>query len=345
MINKIIAHIKRRIATYKTQKRIFETIQKGNMVWCKMPLSKKQLKKIEESHRVRPYLIVDKGPNFLLGYYTSSKNRKDLNNYQKYIIKGIKYKRSKDSCIDLTNIKKVRIRNIKSTYIKLSQIDIKNIEKRIRINQYRGNRDILRFNEPIYIEVGDVIQKNKSLYYIYSEDNVNIYGFKIQKRNKQNQELEKIKVNKKKYYANFKEFRVINRNDDFEILDIATDEEIIKIFNEKNMKKRVIEKDVEEILERNNNEYQIGTVFKYGKSTVMYLYTENNKFYGVDLLWYKIKPRLFEIKKITKKELLEIKELEEINKILEFLIEKNIQNSNIKKIHEYVREMLYFSMV
>ena len=38
------------------QKALFKKLQKGDMVWAKMPLSNKELEKIEEKHRIRPYL-------------------------------------------------------------------------------------------------------------------------------------------------------------------------------------------------------------------------------------------------------------------------------------------------
>lgn len=76
----------------------------------------------------------------------------------------------------------------------------------------------------------------------------------------------------------------------------------------------------------------------------MYLYSEKGKYYGVDLLWHQIKPRIFEIKQIQKRKLLGMKNLEEINKILEVLEEKKMQNKKVKKIHQYVRNMLFSSV-
>ena len=64
----------------------------------------------------------------------------------------------------------------------------------------------------------------------------------------------------------------------------------------------------------------------------MFLYMDNGKYYGIDLLWYRIKPRIFEIKEIQKRKLVEMKKLEDINKVLEFFVENNIQNKKIKKI-------------
>ena len=344
IIKQLYNNIIRRVAMNKEKRVIFNETQKGDMLWCNMPLPKKQLKEIEESHRVRPYLVVEKGQNFLLCYQSSSKNREELNNYQKYFINGKKYRNKKDSWIDLTEVQKIKIKNIKSPYIKLSQIDIKKIEKRIWISQNRGNSNLIRFNEPIHLEIGDVVEKDEITYYIYSEDNVNIYGFKIQKRNKEKKNLEQIRINRRIYYTNFKELKTINRNDIFDIINIASEEEIITIFNKKSARKLKPDENIDKILKDDKSGFEIGSVFKYGNSTAMFLYYEKGKYYGVDLLWYKIKPRIFVIKDIKKRKLIGMKNLEDINKILEFFVEINIQNNTIKKIYQHVRNLLYSSI-
>ena len=45
----------------------------GNLVWALMPLSDDELERIEESHRIRPYLVVAKDENYFYGYYCSTK--------------------------------------------------------------------------------------------------------------------------------------------------------------------------------------------------------------------------------------------------------------------------------
>ena len=343
-IKQIYNNIIEKIIVHKQKKEIFSEAQVGDILWCSMPLRKRDLQKIEESHRIRPYLVVEKGNNFLLCYQSSSKNREELNNYQKYFIDAKKYRNKKDSWIDLTDVKKIKIKNIKSPYMKLNQIDIKKIEKRIIIGQYRENYNLIKFNEPILLEAGDVIVKDKISYYIYADDNVNIYGFKIQKYNKEKEKLEKIIINKKTYYTNFKEYKTINRNDNIDIINIASGKEISQISKEKQVRKLQTSDNTEKFLKDNKKGFEIGSTFQYGKSTVMFLYTDNGKYYGIDLLWYRIKPRIFEIKEIQKRKLVEMKKLEDINRILEFFIENNIQNKKIEKIHQHIRKLLYSSV-
>ena len=196
-IKEIYNFINEKVNIVKKQKEIFENIQVGEMIWAQMPLNKKELSEIEESHRIRPYLIVKKEKNFLFCYQSSSKSRKQYNNYEEYCLNKLKYKNKKDSWLDLKSIKR--------------------IEKRICIEQNRGNSEVIKFNKSIYIEIGDVILYNEKLYYVYSEDNVNIYCFEIHKRKKENVIEENIIINRKTYYTNFKELKAINRKDKMEI--------------------------------------------------------------------------------------------------------------------------------
>lgn len=342
LLKKLCNNANNKIETHKQKKEIFNKLKIGDMVWCIMPLPKKQLNLIEQSHRIRPYLVVYKEQNFLLCYQCSSKDRVELNNCQKYLISGKKYKTKKDSWIDLTEIIKIKIKNIESTYITLNQIDIKNIEKRIKINQYKGNSNIINFNEQIYLEIGDVVLKEDTNYFIYSEDNVNVYGFKIQKKKKDEQEFEKIIIDRKTYYTNFKEFKIISRNDNVCVINIAFTEEILEIFNKR--KKLKICKEIYKELNNSQAEYEVGSTFKNGNSKVMYLYSDNQKHYGVDLLWYTINPRIFEIKNIESRKILETKNLKEINKVLEILIEKNLGGSKLKNVYNRIRKLLYTSV-
>ena len=157
------------------QKALFHKLQAGDMVWAKMPLTNKELKKMEESHRIRPYLIVEKNESYLTCYQSSSKSRRQFNNYEEFNVNRFKYKKKRDSWIDLTKTFEIPINNIESKYIQLDEIDIKKIEKRLSIEFNRENKEIRKFDKAIYINVGDVIVKNNTQYYIYAEDNIFIY--------------------------------------------------------------------------------------------------------------------------------------------------------------------------
>ena len=42
----------------KAQKSLLKEVQQGDMVWARMPLGKEELEKVEECHRIRPYLVM-----------------------------------------------------------------------------------------------------------------------------------------------------------------------------------------------------------------------------------------------------------------------------------------------
>ena len=131
---------------------------------------------------------------------------------------------------------------------------------------------LLDSGKSIYIETGDVIQHNDKLYYVYSEDNVNIYCFEIHKKRKENEKMDNIIINRKTYYTNFKELRTFNRNDNIEINNIAYENEIFEILNKKHELKEKTYGKVKEKVKLLNNKFEIGTILKYGNSSVIYLY-------------------------------------------------------------------------
>lgn len=57
-IKQIYNNLIEKSKTRQKQKEIFKNAQNGDMLWCNMPLTRKELKWVEESHRTRPYLIV-----------------------------------------------------------------------------------------------------------------------------------------------------------------------------------------------------------------------------------------------------------------------------------------------
>lgn len=125
------------------------------------------------------------------------------------------------------------------------------------------------------------------------------------------------------------------------ITNIAYIEELLAILDQKKSLKVSAYNKIQENIKRDQSEFEIGTVFQYGNSKVVYLYSRDNRYYGVDLLWYTIKPRIFEIKEIQKRKIIGTKHLKELNKILEFLLERNSQTKEINQIYKYVRSLLF----
>ncbi|MCI8621061.1 MAG: hypothetical protein HFJ50_04815 [Clostridia bacterium] len=208
-----------------SQKKLLNSIKIGDLVWAKMPLSKKELKKIEESHRIRPYLVISKDSHNIWGYPSSSSSRqnKGFNNYEEYCIPKTRYNQNKSSWISFLKPYKIPVCNLVSKYRSLSIFDLRNIQKRLILCNSK-NIDLILDN---LFETGDIVSKNKKLFYIYSADNSFLYSFSIRKKSpKDNKKYIKIIVNHKTYYADFENLYSFKRIENIQIKDIAYRAEI-----------------------------------------------------------------------------------------------------------------------
>lgn len=339
----ILKNFIQKITIIKSQKRLLDSLNPGDLVWAKMPLTKRELNSIVENHQVRPYLVVNKDRFNIYAYQSSSKQWNTLNNCQEYFINKFRYKQKKDSFINLTKVYKIPFINLRSNYITLNEQDLKNIQKRLQIqtnNKYQ-------FSIDIYILEGDVIVINHQLYYVYASDNVYLYCLIIFKKcPKDKKKYTNIIINNKTYYTTFKEKISFERTTKMNIMNIAYKSEIESILYKKsgiefkqkklsNLEKKVIEKNHEVV-------YESGTVFQIGKNKIVYLFKYKKAHYGVDLLMYKIKPKTIPIFDIDKRPILEILPLEEFLKIIDFLSSNNVQPlKEINGLYDELRTVIY----
>ena len=308
-----------------------------------MPLSKKELNTIEISHQTRPYLVVSKDNFYIYAYPSSSKQSNKLNNCQEYMINKLHYHQNKDSFINLSKIYKIPFINLKDKYITLNQLDLKNIQKRLQIPF--GN--IYNFSVDIYISEGDIILVNNQLYYVYASDNVYLYCFVVFKKYPKDTKFYKnIIVNNKTYYTTFKEKTSFPRTTNFKMVNIACKSEIDTISEQKRLidfNKKCLSSTKKKIPSKTHElSYESGTVFKSRKNKIAYLFTYKDVHYGVDLLIYKIKPRVFPIYHLDKKQVLEVLPSEDFMKIVEVLCLNNVQPiKEINKLYDELREIVY----
>ena len=335
----ILKNFIQKINIFKNQKRLLKSLNRGDLVWAKMPLSRKELNSIAENHQVRPYLVVHKY-NF---NQSSSKQSNRLNNCQEYFINKFRYKQNKDSFINLTKVYKIPFINLKSYYITLNKQDLKNIQKRLQIQE--NNK--FQFSVDIYILEGDVISINHQLYYVYASDNVYLYCLIIFKKcPKDKKKYVNIIINNKTYYTTFKEKISFERTAKINIVNIAYKSEMESIldkksgieFNQKrlsNLEKKMIEKNHE-------LSYESGTVFQVGKNRIVYLFKYKKAHYGIDLLMYKINPKTIPIFDIEKRPILEILPQEELLKIVDFLSSNNVHPlKEINRLYDELRTVIY----
>lgn len=321
--------------------KLMNELELGDLVWSKMPLSRKELRKIEKEHQVRPYLVVDKSRFFIYAYQSSSKQSDTLNNCQEYKINKFRYKQNKDSYLNLTKVYKIPFYKLKKKHNTLNEVDLKNIQKRLNIN--KSNYKLI---ENIYILEGDVIEYDNQFYYVYSTDNVYVYCFLIFKRYPKTGEIyEKIIIDNKSYYTNFKVKKYFNRKENLNVVNIAYSIEIDEILEQKKgMKQKELSNIQKKEHIKNNNKmnYESGTMFQIGKTKMVYLFKANNKYYGVNALMYKIKPRVVPIYNIHKSQILCIVPKEDYLKMVECLYLNNVQPlKEISDLYDDLRNMVY----
>lgn len=336
----------KRLKSSTKQKELLKKLNIGDLVWAKMPLAKKELVTIEKSHQIRPYLVVNKDFSNIYGYPASSNQSNNLNNYEEYLINKLRYKQNKDSWINLTQLFEIPVNNLKSKYISLNLLDLKNIEKRLAILNNKNN-NMLPLHTNVYITEGDVITVKHHLYYVYACDNCFLYCFLIfKKRPKNTNNYKTIIINNKTYYTTFKEKLNFKKTEKMNIINISYKNEIESIlkkksgieFNSKNLSNRE-KKDIEKTYE---TIYQSGTVLQFKKNKVLYLFKYKNIHYGLDLLIYKINPRLIPIFDIEKRQIVEILSPEEQLEIIEFLVLNYVQPfKQISNLYQDIRNAIY----
>lgn len=201
----------------------FKKLNMGEIVWARMPLSKKNMKSIETTHQTRPYLIVKKSKFFIYCFQSSSKAWSKAYNYQEYKINKFRYNIRKDSFITLRKVYKIPFWNIKTIYVSLDDIDLKNIEKRLEILECK-----FKFKIKYKFDDGDIVKIKNQNYYIYASDNTNIYCL-IVYPNKPSNQYEKIKVDNRTYFTKFEKKMTFNRKENMQIVNIAFGDEREKI--------------------------------------------------------------------------------------------------------------------
>ncbi len=118
------------VPEYEMQMRWFSSCNEGDLIWASMPMSKKELKKIEDSHRVRPYLIVSKNDKGLVGYQCSSKESIRLKGSETVVLEAGEPLQKK-TWINLTKEYQIPIKNLRGIPHKINLIKRSEIETRI----------------------------------------------------------------------------------------------------------------------------------------------------------------------------------------------------------------------
>lgn len=203
------------ISTQK-QDELFSEVEKGDMIWALMPLKQDVLETIEVSHRIRPYLIMDKFDNTLVGYYSSSNKRNilkmgeyhELNSYRNFI--------DKNSFVDIRKLCYIPKSNIIDFMISISASDRQEIDHKLNILKCRNDLPLITFGTKFEYQIGDVVALKKEniekVYYILKMENDKYHVIPVTRVYRKKTSIKNIIVDDVKFSFKFIEKTIVERN-------------------------------------------------------------------------------------------------------------------------------------
>lgn len=256
----------------KEQKKIFDEIVVGDIIYGKLPISAKKAKQIDESHINRPFLVAKKSKNIVYAYVFSSVKRKKLHTYDYYKQPFLFYNNSKPSYIYLNDIQKLPIENIYKIIKHMDKRTLMTLDKRLFISSNNGHSRP-RFNMKLTPEKGDIVQSGNQLYLVVSRYDDSVIVNEVYCNYIDEKDITIIKNKGNIYYIKYMHDVVLALTSGFIYVDIIPKEELKKIRFKANKKKE------------NHNEYYfrfpIGYTFSVGMNNYLYLYHKGKKCYGI----------------------------------------------------------------
>lgn len=150
------------------QKEIFDRLQTGDLIYAQMPLSDKELEKVPEGHRTRPYYVIYKSKNVIDAFMCSSSPFNISDGFSTFTLYDCSYEGlTKTTYIDLGHIFQVPVNNIIRYLGPVNDNDFEEINRRF----YKKNKKyyIEHFGETTKyssLSPGDIIQRKDKNYII-----------------------------------------------------------------------------------------------------------------------------------------------------------------------------------
>lgn len=168
---------------YSRKKKVFKEVKFGDVVYCRMPLTKKELKNVPKGHENRPYLVVGKTKKELIAFYGTHKK---IDNWKSYYLKPSEYPEFKfygeevstkiGTYFDLSKIYYISIDRIYTKTIELNDFCLGNLNR--TLNKLY-NSQIIDSNwrkEDIEYKEGDIFinqeENGRENRWILSGDNI-----------------------------------------------------------------------------------------------------------------------------------------------------------------------------
>lgn len=291
--NRLVQIIKSGKNYTEEQKEIFENAKVGDVIFCEMPMSDSNLYDVKPGHEQRPYIIVEKRDNYLMGYPSSHVRPKCLTNYKYFgiyksinedcYIRGRKLDSWTNSYYNLSKVKHIEIRNIGWFFQRPNDSDLDRLEKVLTI---RKNNDLraMRMNRKFNLDKGDIVADGDNVFYIYSSFKDDVYAHSLYPDKSRNTDYrKKVYAYNKSYYVDISDFTQLNPDLYANIINQATNESIKSIeefkkdIKSKNSNKNKLEKEM-------HCKLIPGTLMRHKEYTDyvnIYLFSRTKKSYGV----------------------------------------------------------------
>ena len=312
---------------------IFRSAKPGDIIYGPTSYKPTTLEKLEVSHRIRPYIVLRKDINHLVGFCGTSDSRKA--DYKLiFNLSKDSYNVSKDGVIDLGSL-----RNINSTAI-VSKADHLATLDMLKINQivYFSNlneKEKYMFDMKLSLKPGMIVSKSyssKLLFLIYKADDtyITLYGLKSDKP----ADIYLI-FNGVKYYINKNEPNVVKKDFSYIVLSMNELNTVKNIKYALNGNKATSHNKKNEKYESDHYfRYDIGQVLVVGMNTFVYLFSCRNEDYAIEIYEDESISDLVRIDKY--RDYMSKDGMLEKNEILDVVSETAERNKRCKWLYEYV---------
>lgn len=152
------------------QQEEFKELQVGDVYYCNMPRKTKELRKIEESHRIRPYLCLKKGKNYFYGIPATSNKLTHWNYFRKFAYFDQEGIDKRESTLQLTHIEKIPMDHLLDFHRMLSEEILNRIYKRYHILKNLNIYDVKKITlKPIPYERYDIVAFDNRWYMVLEQ--------------------------------------------------------------------------------------------------------------------------------------------------------------------------------
>lgn len=252
---------------------LIQQINIGDIIFAKLPLSDKQLAKIDPDHIKRPFIVVKKNEDTLITYQFSSVKKDFFHEYDFYKQSFLFNDNSKPSYIYLYKTIELPIENVITIKKPMNEHILMRLDKRIYLAN-RNGKNLPRFYTSLVAEKGDIIYMDGQMYLIITQVEDHYIVNKIERKPSQQQQTYKIKnSNNKTYYIHYMKDIPLFIDTSYSVIDMLSYGQLKHIRYRANKYK-----------ERHDQyyfTYPIGHTFYVGMNNFLYLYNKGKYCYGI----------------------------------------------------------------